>query len=106
MHAQIAAMYIRAHCKQTFKKPDTMESTSASGAFIDVFDHQGGGSHKYIPADKLTDDLGMERGAGVYGYWKMSDGSYLLLTCRGPVAYWSGNPEDKAKWVEDRSDKV
>lgn len=83
-----------------------MESTVCNGGLIDVFDHTGYGTHKYIPADRLTAELGMPEGAGVYGFWGMKDGSYLLLTCRGPLAYWSGKAEDKAEWVVDRTELI
>jgi hypothetical protein len=103
-YAQIAAQYITAWCRATYaKNPDKMGSTMANGGMIDCFDHRGHGSHKYIPADKLTEDLGERQGAGVYGYWAMNDGSYLLLTCRGDLAWWSGKNEDKAQWHGLRS---
>ena len=107
MYAKIAASYIRAWCIDTFAStPGSMESNIANGQMMDVFDHKGHGTHKYIPADKLTEDLGMPAGAGVYGYWLMADGSYLLLTCPGAVAYWSGKTEDKAEWPKERAQKV
>ena len=76
-----------------------MATTVFNMGMLDVFDHKGSGSHKYIPADRLTDDLGMEQGAGVFGYVKLYDDSYVLKTCNGPLAYWSGKAEDKAMWV-------
>lgn len=107
MYAKIAATYIGAFCRETFDKdPDRMQSTMANGEMIDVFDHVGYGTHKYIPADRLTEELGMRVGGGVYGYWKMKDGSYLLRTCPGPLAYWSGSDDDKAEWVTPRTEKV
>lgn len=105
--AALAADYIHAWCRQQWpedkrlahhKDSAQMASTVANGEMIDVFDHQGGGSHKYIPAAKLTEDLGEPQGAGVFGYWKMYDGSYLLRTCNGRLAHWSGKAEDKAEW--------
>lgn len=109
--ARIAGEYITAWCRQTFapdasrpelrsKAPEEMASTVANGSMIDVFDHKGGGTHKYIPSDRLSDDLGERRGAGVYGYWQMYDDSYLLRTCNGRLAYWSGKDEDKAEWCK------
>lgn len=107
MYARIAAEYISAWCEKAFDtNPSRMESTMANGEMIDVFDHHGHGTHKYIPADRLTEELGMPAGGGVYGYWKLADGSYLLLTCGGRLAYWSGRPEDKAEWPEKRMAKV
>jgi hypothetical protein len=107
--AQIAGEYIQAWCRIKFaedaprpelrsKDPEKMASTVANGAMIDVFDHKGGGTHKYIPADRLTDDLGEKRGAGVYGYWHMYDDSYLLRTCDGRLAHWNGRSDSKAEW--------
>lgn len=78
--------------------PISLASTMANGEIIDAFDHKGGGSHKYIPADRLSEELGEPAGAGVYGFWQMKDGSYLLRTCHGALAHWSGKAEDKAEW--------
>jgi hypothetical protein len=103
--AQIAAQYITAWCRATYKEnPDKMASTMANGGMMDVFDHKGHGTHKYIPADRLSHDLELEPGAGVYGYWLMQDGSYLLLTCTGALAWWSGKDEDEARWHELRKE--
>jgi hypothetical protein len=104
-YARVAAGYINAWCALKFvltngqgRDGASMASTMANGSMIDAFDHQGGGSHKYIPADRLTADLGEPAGAGVFGYWRMKDGSYLLRTCRGPLAWWSGGKEEHAEW--------
>jgi hypothetical protein len=97
MMAQIAAEYVNCYVIAKFNDVN-MASTIMNGSMADVFDHVGFGSHKYIPADKLSQDLGEQAGAGVFGYWKMKDGSYVLRTCKGKLAYWSGNPEDKAMW--------
>lgn len=106
-YAKMAAEYIGAWCREVFEKdPETMETHMANGSMIDCFDHKGYGSHKYIPADLLTNQLGMPRGAGVYGYWKMGDDSYLLLTCGGRLAYWSGKLDEKAEWPVNRKEKV
>jgi hypothetical protein len=103
--ARIAGEYIHAYCRQKWpeKAGDAstgprMASTVANGSMIDVFDHRGGGSHKYIPADRLTQDLGEPLGAGVFSYWKMYDDSYLLRTCDGRLAHWDGTDEGKAEW--------
>lgn len=111
MYAKIAALYITAYCRETFKDKngklgEDMGSALANGEMIDVFDHKGYGTHKYLPAEKLTKDLGEPVGAGVYGFWLMADGSYLLRTCRGKLAYWGGKPEDKAEWVPEPNDKI
>ncbi len=101
-YAKIAASMLNAWCAKKWPE-DTfpvMASTMANGPFIDAFDHKGGGSHKYIPAEKLGQDLGQPDGSGVFGYWLMEDNSYLLRTSKGPMAYWSGNKEEKAEWGE------
>lgn len=108
-YAQVAAQYITAWCRATYnKEPDRMASTMANGGMIDAFDHKGHVTHKYIPADYLTETLGEPEGSGVYGAWCMSDGSYLLLTCRGELAWWSGVEGDHARWHELRKpeDKI
>lgn len=111
MLAQVAGIYVHAYCKVTFvagpKGPaETMASTVMVGSFLDVFDHKGWSTHKYIPADKLTQDLGEPKGAGVYGSVLMADGSHVLATCKGPLAYWSGKPEDKAEWIKIRDNPI
>jgi hypothetical protein len=98
-YAKTASQMITAWCRATFTKDaDNMGSHMANGSIIDAFDHNGYASHKYIPADKLTQDLGEPSGGGVYGYWQMKDKSCLLVTCRGDLAWWSGKPEDAAQW--------
>lgn len=106
MYAHIAALYVRAHCKQTFNNSDGMESTVVTGGFLDVFDFKSFGSHKYIPTEKLNEDLGLPQGGGVFGYIIMADGSYLLRTCGGRLAYWSGKKEDAAQFPNDRKEKI
>ncbi len=59
--------------------------------FADIIDS---GSHKYIPADTLSAELGQPEGAGVYGYVQFRDKSYILLTCHAGIAYWDG-PDQK-----------
>ena len=103
--AKIVASYLHAWCLAKFPGDDAssgtrMASTMANGPLLDVFDHKGGGSHKYIPTAKLSEDLGLPEGAGVFGYWLMYDGSYVLLTCEGSLAWWSGNTDDVAVWGE------
>lgn len=105
--ARIAVMYVGAYCRETFASdPDRMQSTVLNGDFADVFDHVDHGSHKYIPADRLSEQLGLRPGAGVYGYWRMHDGSYILRTCPGPLAIWSGRAEDPAEWVPARERRI
>lgn len=107
MYAKIAAVYIHAFCRETFvKDPDSMAASMANAEMIDVFDHRGYGSHKDIPTNKLNKDLDQSKGGGVYGFWLMGDGSYLLLTCGGRLAYWSGKKEDKAKFSVKRKEMV
>lgn len=106
MYANTAAEYIKAWCAATFNDAARMESTMANGGMIDAFDHVGGGSYKYIPVEKLNQDLGLPNGAGVFNYWKMKDGSYLLRTCEGPLAVWSGKAEDAAFWPKLRNEKI
>jgi len=54
------------------------------------------GSHKYIPTERLNGQLGLRQGAGVYGYRKYADGSYLLLTCDNGLAHWDGTEASPA----------
>jgi hypothetical protein len=99
MDAKTAATYIAAYCRETFKtEPHGMESYLANDEMMEAFNPKGYGSREDIPADKLTEDLGMPRVAGVYGYWAMADGSYLLQTCSGRLACWSGKATDKAEF--------
>lgn len=101
--ARIAIIYVHAYCQQQWPgegptEGRNMASTVLTGSFLDVFDHKGTGSHKYIPADRLTKELGLPEGAGVFGYVKMYDDSYILQTCGGALAYWSGKDDEPAKW--------
>ena len=99
-YAAKAAGYINAWCVLKFPNAETqvpphavgasMATTMANGGMVDCFDHEGGGSHKYIPVEDLNGQLGLPDGGGVFGYWKMKDGSYLLRTCQGPLAHWDG----------------
>lgn len=105
--AQIAAMLVHAYCRQTWPEPlrhqkdsAQMASTVLCGGFLDVFDFKSFGTHKYIPKDKLNADLGEPEGAGVFGYLRMHDDSYVLQTCDGRLATWSGKDEDKAEWTK------
>ena len=100
MYAHKVALYINSFCRMSSPNEDCakLASMMASGEWIDCFDHLGDGSHKYLPEDKLNQDLGLQPDKGVYGYWRMKDGSALLLTCKGPLAWWSGKSEDKAEW--------
>lgn len=109
MYALVAAELIHAYCKVKFPPQEGssskaygnyMATTVANGPLIDAFDHVGGGSHKYIPTTRLNADLSYPDGAGVFGYWKMKDGSYLLRTCEGPLAVWSGKDDEPARRVE------
>lgn len=104
MYAETAAKMISAFCQITFlDNPEGMESIMTEGTMFDAFDYKTYGSHKYIPADRLSADLGLEPGAGVYGYWLMRDDSYLLKTTKGRLALWSGKPDDKAVWPEHKT---
>ncbi|QIG70735.1 hypothetical protein EVB91_184 [Rhizobium phage RHph_I1_18] len=107
MYAQIAAEYMHAWCRMKWPENGTdkiagtkMASTMCRGEMIDCFDIISSGTHKYIPANKLTADLERPQGAGVYAFFKFSDGSYLLMTCDGPLAYWAGEMTDKAEWAQ------
>ena len=98
MYAKIASKYMQTFCQATFKDPERMESTMFQGGMLDCFDIIDTGSHKYIPAERLNEELGLPQGGGVYNYVKFSDNSYLLLTCEGKTAYWSGKENEKAEW--------
>lgn len=107
MYAAVAATYILAYCRETFDKdPESMSRFVLNGSMIDAFDHTGYVTHKYLPTEKLNKDLGQPDGAGVFAAYGMKDGSYLLMTCHKGVAYWSGKPEDEAKFPAKRETKV
>lgn len=106
MYAYAAVIYVKGYCRMTFKNPENMESTVLSGDQLDCFDLVGTGSHKYIPTERLNNELGLPQGGGVYNYVKMKDGSYILLTCRGPLAYWSGKADEPAKFPKERGELI
>lgn len=99
--AKIAAQMIHLWCANKFPDKDgkKMSSTMADH-LMGVIEHTSSGTYKYIPADRLTVDLGESVGSGVFGYYRMEDSSYILLTCDGRLAYWTGKEEDKACWAE------
>lgn len=98
-YASKAAAYINAFARLQYPAdPEAIAASAiANGDYIDCFDRVGSGTHTYIPADRLTADLGEREGAGVFGYWLMQDGSCLLRTCRGPLAWWDGEAH-VAEW--------
>lgn len=81
-----AARLVTEFCKATW--PDswaTMPSTMADH-FMDAFDGASYRSHKYInQLDKINEHLGATNG-GVFGYWRFSDKTQILLTCDGFLA--------------------
>lgn len=89
-HARMAMEFCRAISEKRF--PDdarNMERFCVDWlASIDAAVDSG--SHKYIPVEKLNAALGVPDGAGVFGYRKYADGSYLLMTCNTGLAYWDG----------------
>jgi hypothetical protein len=107
--AKVAGTYIAAHVRVTFaeklnengkhESSDYMAGYILGGSMIDVFDHTGHMTHKYFESDRMTAELGEPEGGGVYAAYGMQDGSLLLLTCKGPLAYWSGQTGDKAEWI-------
>lgn len=98
MYAKLASQFIALYTLSVYDDPK-MESMVAP-TVIECFNIKDSGTHKYIPAKRLSEDLGMKESEGVYGYWKFSDGSYLLKTCPGRLAYWSGSEWDMAQWSE------
>ncbi len=102
-YAEVAADQMNAFCAMQWPEDRGagMASTWANGCNIDAYDHEGGGSHKYIDAKKFTQDLKQPEGAGVFSYWRMKDGSLLLRTCAGPLAWvpaYKEGEERVAKW--------
>lgn len=101
MYAKTAGILIHSYCNQMWEahKANKMPSIVADGGFMDAFDIKSSGSHKYIPTERLNKELEYPQGAGVFGYFRFSDGSYLLRTCDGPLAVWSGKDDEKAERV-------
>ena len=91
MYAMAAKTLINAYGEKIGVKPQIL----LSGNLLDCFDIQSQGSHKYIPAEQLDAALGLPAGAGIYGYVKFADGSYVLRLCDGRLASWSGSIEDQ-----------
>lgn len=90
MYASAAVTLLNAYAEKVGVKPQVL----FSGNLLDCFDIAGQGSHKYIPEDALNSALGLPSGAGVFGYVKFSDCSYVLRLCDGRVIAWSGDIED------------
>jgi len=89
------ATLIQAYCRD--KWGDNLMASTMADHFAASGDGAGYGSHKYIPADEYTMHLGEPIGAGVYGYWRYSDSSCMLLTCKGPLAIVD---EGGCRWVD------
>lgn len=53
-------------------------------------DNYSEGTAKYIPKDELNKALGLPDGAGVFGYVRFDDGTYVLETCSNGLAVWGG----------------
>jgi hypothetical protein len=96
-YAKTAAEMLTLHAVACFGEA-TMGSTWAGSRAMDAFDHKGYSSSKYLPEDKLNADLGQPEGAGVFGSYLMGDGSRLLRTCNGRLAYWDGTDTGAAHW--------
>ena len=91
MYATAAVTLLNAYAEKIGVKPQVL----FSGNLLDCFDIAGQGSHKYIPEDRLNAAMGLPSGAGVFGYVKFADNSYVLRLCDGRLASWSGNIEDE-----------
>lgn len=89
MIAERAYLLIESFCAHNFREGKALESQMVA-TFINCFDVQDCGSFKYIPTDRLNADLGLPNDAGIFGYVRFTDESYLLQTCDGPLAIWSG----------------
>jgi hypothetical protein len=94
-YASTAALATNAYCEKKFNNVG-MASTWFNGGWADSFDHSGHMTHKHFDSDRMTKELGEPEGSGVYGGWGMKDGSILLLTCNGKLAYC--DKDDSAKW--------
>jgi hypothetical protein len=93
-NARMALEFCRAISKERFPDDWRNMETLCVDWLASIDAAVDAGSHKYIPAERLNNDLGLPQGAGVYNYRKYVDGSYLLLTCRNGLAIWDGS--DKA----------
>lgn len=96
--AHVMATLITSYCEQRWG--DNLMASTMADHLAQAGDGAGYGSHKYIPADEYTIALGEPLGAGVFGYWRYSDSSVMLLTCRGPLGIvdhngcrWAENPK-------------
>jgi hypothetical protein len=89
------ATLITSYCEQRWG--DNLMASTMADHFAEVGSGAGYGSHKYIPADEYTIALGEPLGAGVFGYWRYSDSSVMLLTCRGPLGIVDHNG---CRWAE------
>lgn len=98
MQAMTAARLINAFCQVTWPDDTGMASTIASG-WTACFNITSTGTHKYIPTAAINTLLGLPQGAGVWGYNRFADGSYLLLTCDGPLAVWDGETIASLAWA-------
>lgn len=89
--ARFFGMHVVAYCQIVWPNDPGMAKSQVDVSAMSFADFIESGSHKYIPADRLTEELGMRKGSGVFGYLKFSDGSYLLKCCNGLLASWAGD---------------
>lgn len=99
MDANLAGQFCLAIAMKTFPDDATKMSTLCVDWLASIDNATSAGSHKYVPTKELNVALGLPDGAGVYGYRRYPDGSYLLLTCSNGLACWSGKTEDEPKYV-------
>lgn len=98
--ARMACLFVQAVAQRCFPDNAVQMEGPCVHWLVSIADVVDSGSHKYIPAARLSADLGCAEGAGVYGYIKFRDGSYLLKTCHHGVAVWEGG--DERAFVPDR----
>lgn len=98
--AKMACMFVQSTAKQQFPDDAIRMENVVLGWLTSFADIKGSGTHKYIPADRLTADIGADAGSGVYRYVEFHDGSYLLNTCKHGVAVWEGG--DNKAFIPER----
>lgn len=90
MKAKTAALMVQAYATACFPDDGIGFEKHCLDNFLYVGDYVSQGSHKYVPTERLNDQLKLPQGAGIFGYVKFDDGSYILQTCSNGLAVWAG----------------
>lgn len=92
-------MHVVAYCQAVWPNDNSVFAHQASLSALSFATITSSGSHKYIPADRLSEELGLRQGRGIYGFLEFEDDSILLLCSDGRIAHWDADEESKPEFI-------